>query len=207
MREADRGIVYSIPLPAAAVGTLSARSSDSVGTLTITNHSLGAGDTIDIYWGSSVRYGATVGVVSGDDVPISGGAGVALPAESSSVVVGQQRTINTRFKGDRLDFFLLSYSGFGAGHCDFGSAQVTLSSVDDFELFDVSNGEASPFAGLTITQCKASSSLVGDTTKLCIVAVEMTATGNTIDAREFAFTGDGGEVFTDDNVAILRGDG
>lgn len=77
---------------AAKTGTLTTRTSDTVGTLTLqSSHGVTTGARLDIYWTvsgvSGRRYGVTVGTVSVNSVPFSGGAGDNLPIAASSVTV------------------------------------------------------------------------------------------------------------------------
>lgn len=74
----------------AKTGTLSTRTDDNTGTLTMAGgHGIQTGDRLDIYWTvsgvSGRRYGVTVGTVSGNSVPFDLGAGDNLPAQGSSI--------------------------------------------------------------------------------------------------------------------------
>ena len=65
-------------LPAAKAGTLSARTDDNTGVVTLAaGHGLEVGDVVDVYWSGSgnYRYGMDVTVVDGNDVTVDGGAG------------------------------------------------------------------------------------------------------------------------------------
>ena len=64
----------SIVIPAAKAGTIAS----SILTLS-TGHGINTGDRIDVYWGTGKHIGCLVGTVSGNSVPISAGAGDALP--------------------------------------------------------------------------------------------------------------------------------
>lgn len=78
------------------LSTLTTRTSDSVGTITApSGHGVTTGATIDVYWAldftsyqtSNIRYGMTVGAVSGTSIPVSGGTGAVLPASSAPIFV------------------------------------------------------------------------------------------------------------------------
>lgn len=69
-------------------GTLTARSSDTVGELTLeSGHGIATGNVIHVYWGTGKRIGVTAGTVSGNVVPISGGSGDVLPVTSTPIYV------------------------------------------------------------------------------------------------------------------------
>ena len=102
-RTADGQIGHEVTLPAAKSGTLSTRTSDTVGTLTLdAGHGIQTADVIDVYWDGGRRYNVTVGTVSGNDVPISGGAGDVLPAQDTTVTAQTQQQIDTDFDADLL---------------------------------------------------------------------------------------------------------
>lgn len=80
------------PLAAAKVGTLTTRTSNTVGTLTMaTGHGIATGNIIDIYWSTGASYGLTVGTVAVDSVPFTtaggtmGVSGGALPAANTAI--------------------------------------------------------------------------------------------------------------------------
>lgn len=77
-------------IPAAKAGTLSTRTSDSVGTLTLgAGHGIETGNVITIFWGSvGYRRLVTVGTVSGTSVPLTNsGSGDVLPDQGTAVTV------------------------------------------------------------------------------------------------------------------------
>lgn len=78
------------------ISTLTTRNDATSGTITApTGHGVTTGSTIDVYWmevisgynTARIRRSVTVGTVSGDSIPFSGGEGNDLPAETSSVLV------------------------------------------------------------------------------------------------------------------------
>lgn len=103
VRAASGHIGHELTLPSAKAGTLSTRTSDTAGTLTLAeNHGIETADKIDLYWAGGRRYNVTVGTVSGTSVPISDGAGDNLPAEDAEVTAGIRVTLDTDFDGDKL---------------------------------------------------------------------------------------------------------
>lgn len=78
-------------LAAAKTGTLTTRTNNTDGTLTMSGgHGITTGARLDLYWTNSDgtfghRRGITVGTVSTNSVPISGGAGDNLPSASTAI--------------------------------------------------------------------------------------------------------------------------
>ncbi len=128
-RTADGSIRQGpITLPAAEAGTLSTRSTDTTGTLTIPGTTLQTGDKIDVYWAGGRRYDVVVGTVVGDSVPISGGAGDILPAQSTAVTATKQVSIILAFTGDKL--VAIGAKLGERGHISIRDTGVTALSID-----------------------------------------------------------------------------
>jgi hypothetical protein len=102
-RTADGQIAQQPVLPAAKTGSLTTRTSDTAGTLTMeADHGILEADVIDIYWDGGGCYGAVVGVVSGTSVPFTGASGDVLPDEDSDVTASVEQDVDTDFEGDLL---------------------------------------------------------------------------------------------------------
>lgn len=87
-----------IAVPVGTAGTLSLRSSASVGTLTFSGgHSFEAGDEIDIFWDGGIRLAAVVGTIDENDVPITGGSNVDLPDQDTAIVASVRTIVNWPF--------------------------------------------------------------------------------------------------------------
>jgi hypothetical protein len=70
----------------AKTGTLTTRTSDTVGTLTMTaGHGIATGNRIDLFWSGGHRRGVVVGTVATNSVPITGGSGDVLPAATTAI--------------------------------------------------------------------------------------------------------------------------
>ena len=100
-RDASGVITHSVALPAAIAGTLSTRTSDTAGELTLAEgHGVEADDVLDIYWDGGRAYGATAGVIDGNDVPFTGASGDALPDQDTAITAQVQQVIDTDLDGD-----------------------------------------------------------------------------------------------------------
>ncbi len=87
--DSSLAIPWDESVAAAKIGQLTTRTSDTVGTLTMNaSHGIITADRLDIYWtisGGGRRYGVTVGTVSVNSVPFSGGAGDNLPVNLTAI--------------------------------------------------------------------------------------------------------------------------
>jgi hypothetical protein len=78
--------VKRVELPAAKSGTLTTRTSATVGTITgLTGHGIITADVIDVYWTGGSRRGVVVGTVATNSIPISGGSGDDLPVATTAL--------------------------------------------------------------------------------------------------------------------------
>ncbi|MBK8916313.1 MAG: hypothetical protein IPM64_17250 [Phycisphaerales bacterium] len=95
---------------AAKTATLTTRSSDSAGTLTVgSGHGITTGSTIDLYWAGGSRHNVTVGTVSGTNVPISSGAGDALPLQGEDTCLAcVVKTLDVDFDAAKLEAMALT---------------------------------------------------------------------------------------------------
>lgn len=153
-RTADGQINHDAAANLAKSGTLSTRTTDTTGMLTLaTGHGIQTGDIIDVYWTGGRRYDVVVGTVVGDSVPISLGAGDVLPAQDDPVTAAKQQEIDTDFDGDKL-VAIGSLLG-QRGHLSFfnGSTNELALDLVAGELWHWMNGgtATNPLAGKTIT--------------------------------------------------------
>lgn len=82
----DTGIVVDVSIAAAKVGSLTTRTDDNTGVLTMAaSHGITDGVKLDVYWDGGRRYNMTVGTVSVNSVPIDGGSGDNLPTAATAI--------------------------------------------------------------------------------------------------------------------------
>lgn len=162
VRSAAATIGVDTTLDPGQVGTLSTRTSDTAGTLTLgADHGITDGEVIAIFWSSGVAYLATVGTVSGTSVPFTGAAGDVLPDEDSAIVAGVMEAHDVEFDGDDLEMLIATFrqrgvvvfedwSGSG------GDGDAVLDAVDiaanEVYLFIADTGEANPLTGNAVDQ-------------------------------------------------------
>lgn len=179
VRSGDGVIGHEIALPAADAGTLSTRTDDDTGTLTMSSgsHGITTGAVIDLYWSGGVRYGITVGTVSGTSVPIGAddsGAGDVLPAQDTAITADVQVSVNTLIDGDNVSLLAMELQTTGTsgkGHVDMlDSGPATIEEIDLVgnvpRVFDITGGDTNVFTGNVIESMKVSN---GDTTAATLI--------------------------------------
>ena len=179
-------IAMEDPLNTAKTGSLTTRTSNTVGTLTMdAGHGLTTGQIVDIYWPTGfVQYGVTLGTVATNSVPISGGSGDVLPAASTAVTVCVQTTENLLIDGDLAMIIAVMMETVDkslrtGAHVHFrDAANATIAEIDLVanvpQVWDITGGSANPFTGNIITNLKSSqaNSTTTETYTLKIVGVQ-----------------------------------
>ena len=99
------------PLPAAKSGSLTTRTDDNTGELTLeSGHGVTTGQRIDVYWDGGSRYGMTVGTVAALVVPVDGGAGDVLPADETAITAMVPVTLTYDLAGDDAQAIIVKAS-------------------------------------------------------------------------------------------------
>jgi len=172
-------------LDAAKVGTLTTRTDDNTGTLTMAaSHGLTDGQIIDIYWSGGVQRTVTVGTVATNSVPIDSGIGDNLPIATTAITAVVQKSVNLAIDGDNADIIAVVLETVDkalrtAGNVQFRDAAGDVIAEIDLvtnvpQVWDIEGGSANPFTGDAITNLKASqaNSTSTETYTLKIVGVQ-----------------------------------
>lgn len=158
----DDGAIIKEASPAAAKsGSLSTRTDDETGTLTMdAGHGITTGARLDIYWDGGERRGITVGTVSGTSVPIGAddsGAGDVLPAQDTDIIAMVPTEEALTVTGDNVSWFGVSSRGRGtivfANASDAEVAGYVI--ADDTErafVWDATKGGTNPLASGAVTK-------------------------------------------------------
>lgn len=102
-------------IAAAKTGTLTTRSSDTAGTLTMSSgHGFVDGDIIDIYWSTGQAVHCTVGTVATNSVPFTLANGDVLPIATTAITAMVQRVENVSFLDADVEALFL---GAGPAAC------------------------------------------------------------------------------------------
>jgi hypothetical protein len=172
-------------LNAAKSGTLSTRTDDNTGTLTMAGgHGLTDGQIIDVYWSGGVQRNVVVGTVATNSVPIDSGVGDNLPTATTAITAVVQKSINLAIDGDETDILAVVLETVDktirtAANVQFRDAAADIIAEIDLvanvpQVWDIAGGSANPFAGDPITNLKATQANVTttETYTLKIVGVQ-----------------------------------
>lgn len=165
-RTADGLGAREIALPPGKPGTLTTRTGDDAGVVTLAaDHGVVSSDTVDVYWEGGIRYGMTA-TVSGVSVTLADGDGDNLPEQDTPVVVAKQVHVNATVDGDELYIIGIeasynSPSSAAMAHLDMqDSGGDTIAELDlaanSPRVFDIVGGDSNPFTGNTIVVVLAS---------------------------------------------------
>lgn len=184
-RSADHANPYQPDeIPAAKAGSLTTRTSDVAGEVTLgAGHGLTTGMIVDIYWSGGVRYGVAISVADNVATLADGDhtGGDVLPAQSTAVVLCEQVEIAANIDGDNAALLLVSLeyqaSSSAKGHVHFCESDDT--DVADFDLeankpllVDLDQDVANPLTGELIGVCYASHGDATNAATLKIVTLE-----------------------------------
>jgi hypothetical protein len=138
---------------AAKTGTLTTRTDNDTGTLTMTGgHGIITGDTLDVFWTGGSRRGMTVGTVATNSVPIDGGSGDNLPTAATAITAMVPEEVPFTVDGDEVVF--LSVKSPAAGYVTFKddadaiiTAAVYQLDAGEGKVWYSASGETNPLAG------------------------------------------------------------
>lgn len=176
-KQGNSSIRRDVALPAAKAGSLTTRTDNTTGTLTMASgHGITTAAKLDIYWADPTtgnrlsRRNVTVGTVATNSVPFSGGLGDNLPVASTPITAQVPTIVDMRFDGDDLVVMVVTADAiatvvFTADDNAEDYAVVTTASGQVQEWYD-GNGIANP--------------LVGDTETLIHVSQGDSAAGHTV---------------------------
>ncbi len=154
---ADAEIAHDKSVPVAWAGLLGTRTSDTAGTITVTEsaHLITTGARADLYWTGGCRRGIVVGTVAGESVPFTGGSGDNLPAEDTAITVALPEELDLTVVGDNVVAIFLYFAGLGqAVFCDGSNVEKMAQSVGAGQVWDWNNtnGVTNPLTGDTPTK-------------------------------------------------------
>lgn len=106
---ADGEIVHNVDVAEGFVGSLSTRTDDNTGVVTVddSSHTIENGDRVDLYWVGGCRRGMAAGSPSGADIPIDGGSGDNLPTEDTAVTIVVPEELDISVLGTNVAAILL----------------------------------------------------------------------------------------------------
>jgi hypothetical protein len=181
VRSGDAKIELEIALPAGKAGTLTTRTDDNTGIVTVgSGHGITISDTVDVYWETGRRYGVDVTAQDATTISIDLGAGDNLPTATTAVVIVKQVPFNLALDGDNAKIVGVSYevagaSGYGCRVTLFDSADDTITGLyleaNAPNVVDVEGGQTNPYTGDPITDGVASNGSGTEAATLKIQAI------------------------------------
>jgi hypothetical protein len=183
IRTGDDLIDLQITLPAGKSGTLTTRTDDNTGIVTVASgHGITGSDTVDVYWAAGRRYGVDVTATDATTISIDLGAGDNLPTASTAVVIVKQVVVNKAIDGDNVEIIgllaeLAASTGFGVRITFFdavsggGSAVGNGIDLDPNSPFvlDIEGGATNLLTGSPILSFVASN---GDGSNACTLKIQ-----------------------------------
>jgi hypothetical protein len=182
-KTADGTVVREVALPVGQAGTLTTRTNDGEGVITLsTGHGIAATTIVDIYWAAGARYGVRIDSLSGtgdvalafDDTPAA--TGDVLPVATTAVVVTPRVSINVAIDGDEVEMFGVHSTQRGqVSFYDVGDAlikQYELEIAESVESWHSSMTGTNPLTGNPITYARASNASSTTAATLTILALE-----------------------------------
>ena len=156
----DRSATATKNVGAAKSGTLTTRTNNTDGTMTMTSgHGINTGDKVDIFWEGGSRYNVTVGTVSTNSVPISSGSGDNLPSQSTALKVCVPLVSDLLVDGDDVVVGAIFCANRArATFFDASNAVLLTKEVKEGMIYgwDENEGTTNPFATLDIAYVKVS---------------------------------------------------
>lgn len=160
--EGDLVLLRELTIAAAKAGSLSTRTDNDTGVLTLgSGHGIVDAQIVDVFWTvggvNGHRRGMTVGTVSGTSVPIDGGSGDNLPAALSSITACVQQSEAFVLTGTDITGLVMhtTKGGCMALHSAGGEQLNKFLLANDNYAWYTDCGEANPITGDSITLLKA----------------------------------------------------
>ena len=187
-RNGDLTVAAQVTLPAGKSGTLTTRTDDNTGQLTVASgHGITASDTVDVYWSGGRRYGVDVTAVASTTIDIDLGSGDNLPAAATAVVVCKQVVANVMIDGDNAKLVVVNFAVPGTSTAKSrvtffdavsGGGSAVGSGLDlaanEPSVTDVTGGDANGYTGSVILSLAASNGGTAEGTLQVLAEVDAT---------------------------------
>ena len=187
-RSGDLTVAAQVTLPAGKAGTLSTRTDDNTGQLTVASgHGITASDTVDVYWSGGRRYGVDVTATASTTIDIDLGSGDNLPTQGTAVVVCKQVAANVMIDGDNAKLVVVNFAVPGTSTAKSrvtffdavsGGGSAVGSGLDlaanEPSVTDVTGGDANGYTGSVILSLVASNGGTAEGTLQVLAEVDAT---------------------------------
>jgi len=153
-------IGHEIDLSEAQAGTLTTRTDDDTGIVTLSSgHGITTSDTVDVYWSGGVQYNCTVTAYDATTITIDAGDGDVLPAQDTVVTACAHTTVDTDFDGDLLEMIAGS-ANYRSHVCFMDAAHAVLLAVEliagELWSWSADSGITNPLASDDVAYCRVS---------------------------------------------------
>jgi hypothetical protein len=162
--EAEHPNPFEVAVPAAVAGTLSTRTDNDTGVLTVASgHGITTDDTVDLYdaSGDLIRKDMDVTAVTGTTISIDAGSGSNLPSATTAVIVCKQTLITSLIAGDDIQFIVIGLDLPGVNQA---KGRAIFEQADDTDIFEatlkgpmswnIAGGQTNDFAGVTVAKTR-----------------------------------------------------
>lgn len=164
-------------VPAAKTGSLTTRTDDNTGVLTMAaSHGITDGQLLDVFWATGSRRAMTVGTVATNSVPIDGGSGDDLPTAATSITAMVPTEVAMTLVGNNALGIMVSspvkgYIVFADGSGDIADATYEIEADGQGKCWVNGNGATNPLSGDSVTKVKFShkDSTAAQTMKAAVV--------------------------------------
>lgn len=156
-----------VTVPVASTGTLSTRTDNDTGVLTVgSGHGITTSDKVDVYWSGGARFGMTCSGAGATTIGVDAGTGDNLPSQATAITCDAQIQVNAAINGDEVEILgmqmLRTTPGSTAkGHASFQESDNTEIAEVDFlgstpQVHHISGGATNIFTGDPIAKVMVS---------------------------------------------------
>lgn len=166
----DTGLIeHALTLTAADAGTLSTRTDNDTGIITLAEgHGITDSNTVDVYWSGGVRYGMTVTAYDTTTITVDVGSGDNLPVQDTAVYAGVHTTVDVDVNGSLATMIVITADA--RAHIEFlTGASASIKAVEIASAsypfsWDSNCGHTNPITGQTVASARASAGTAASTT-------------------------------------------
>lgn len=182
-RTADAIDAREVSLPVASSGTLSTRTDNDTGVLTVgSGHGITTSDLADVYWSGGARFGMTVSGSGSTTIGVDGGTGDNFPSEAAAITVDAQVQVNAAVNGDEVEILGMQMlrttpNSTARGHASFQESDNTEIAEMEFsgsvpQVHDIAGGATNIFTGDPIAKVMISNGSSTETATFKLAWVE-----------------------------------
>lgn len=168
-------------LAAGVPGTLTTRTDNDTGVVTVASHSITTANKVGVFWAGGSRRGMTVTATTGTTITIDVGSGTNLPIATTVVVICAETVLDINFAGDTTYQAIVqaqtraTFSFQQSGGTEVIAVEVGGAGEQN-EFWEwhssVTGGTANPFAGVSVGKIAISNGDGVNTNKVDVAVVK-----------------------------------